>query len=97
MAAVRRYLDDDGDGDNVVDSTVDSTSGNFIIPSPIYRGNEAEHEGIVCFCLGYSNQICFIHPLNLLPFIIFYQDSLFLEFKSKMKLGDQQIELQSDI
>ena len=46
MAAVRRYLDDDGDGDNVVDSTVDSTSGNFIIPSPIYRGNEAEHEGI---------------------------------------------------
>ena len=40
----RRYMGDEGD--NVVDSTVDSTSGNFIIPSPIYRGNEAEHEGL---------------------------------------------------
>ena len=28
------------DEDNVVDSTVDSTSGTFMIPSPVFQGNE---------------------------------------------------------
>lgn len=28
-----------------MDSTVDSTSGIFMMPSPVYIGNEAEHDG----------------------------------------------------